>query len=157
MAISEVSPYFRNGQTLTQLISALRRSTVLPAQDERMRLEVFTLKKRVRSVNNRRLWVLKEFQKDRLGAAGSCEDELGPEMKQKDATAVEVAVNMHPLCKGTAKFIADWGAPKVPPHVAQHNDTAAASATLAAIADAPLTGDVSRTWVFLGKATNRRR
>lgn len=46
----------------------------------------------VRSVNNRRLWVLKEFQ---------------AELK-KTSDPVEVAVILHPLCKGTAKFIMEF-------------------------------------------------
>ncbi|CAK9052477.1 unnamed protein product [Durusdinium trenchii] len=113
----EVSPQFRNGDTLTQLVSDLRRGRVLPSQDDRLRLEVFRLKQRVRSVNNRRLWVLKEFQ------------------KEHSESTVEVCVNIHPLCKGTAKFIADLcECTPVSSEVAAHPDTLAAQATLKDIA-----------------------
>eukprot|EP00435_Cladocopium_sp_Y103_P053980 s593_g17.t1 len=132
----EVSAQFRNGDTLTQLVSDLRRSRVLPSKDDRLRLEVFELKQRVRSVNNRRLWVLKEFQR---------------EVKDSD---VEVAVNLHPLCKGTAKFLADFCASLTEvTEVVNHPEMFLASQTLQDI----LAEAGSRPWVLQDHAEMRSR
>ena len=88
---ARVSQQFKNGLSLAKLLGDLRRGRVNPAVDSRLQLDVCQLRGKIRSLNNRRLWVLKEFQRE--------QDEKG--------SKICVSVNVHPLCRGTAKFIQD--------------------------------------------------
>lgn len=140
----EVSAQFRNGGTLTQLLGDLRRGRVLPTMDDRLRLDVFKLNGKVRSVNNRRLWVLKEFQAE----------------LEKTSDPVEVAVNLHPLCKGTAKFIMEFCEDLMSAEsmeVRSHPDVLAARQTLQYIQDAPEEYGIMDNWVFEKVAKEQRR
>ena len=156
---------------MTQLVSDFRRGRVSPVQDDRLRLQVFELSGRVRSVNNRRLWVLKKYQ------------EL---LRLNTSDIIQVAVNLHSICKGTAKFIdglcecetvawllKNFGQylqficlhvstmsaphlghprPKVSEEVRAHPDTKAAQRTLRQILAAK---KGCRSWVFEDKAMQR--
>ena len=113
---ARVSPEFKNGLSLTKLLGDLRRGRVNPAVDSRLQLDVCQLRGKMRSLNNRRLWVLKEFQRE--------QDEKGCE--------VCVSVNVHPLCRGTAKFIQDLSKERLPSksQSAVHPEASEARATL---------------------------
>ncbi|CAE7822084.1 ZNFX1 [Symbiodinium sp. CCMP2592] len=87
---AEISDQFGDGRPLESLLADLRRGKILPS-DDRMQLEACLLKDKYRSLNNRRLRVLKLFHS---------------EQKRMDPTCdVQVQVQLRPLCKSTARFI----------------------------------------------------
>ncbi|CAJ1358846.1 unnamed protein product [Effrenium voratum] len=141
----QVSPQFRNGGSLTQLLGDLRRGRLLPQTDPRLRLDVVKLAK-VRSVNNRRLWVLKEFQQ-----------ELRRHRPKSDT--VKVAVRLHPLCKGTAKFLSELCnaaacSEKEQPDIHPEDNT---RRTLLNISSAALEDGVVCRWVLESRAEERSK
>ena len=78
---------FKDGRFLKDLIAALIHGEVHPLKDEFLCLDVVLYRGRLRSMNNRRLYCLKEFQRLRLGTRGN-------NAKFKGTGRVEVHVNV---------------------------------------------------------------
>ena len=88
---AEVSDHFGDGSSLEKLRGDLLRGNILAATTDSLQLNVCKWRGRWRSLNNRRLRVLKDFE--------------ASQRQGQPSFRGEVQVRKRPLCKGTAAFI----------------------------------------------------
>ena len=144
---AQISDKFKSGNSLAKLLSDLRRGQVLPEADGRMQLQVCKLGGRLRSLNNRRLWVLKEYQR-----------ESNQKNPPQNRPQIGVSVNVHPLCKGTAKFIRDLCQHSPSGQAAAlHPEAEEAHQTVDAIASARVEAGAVSDWALGEFADSRSR
>jgi len=59
-----IAKNFKDGRTFDELLRMLRKGTVDPMRTRFLKLEVYFKDRRLYTLNNRRLWCLKEYQKE---------------------------------------------------------------------------------------------